>query len=354
MKRFAMILVSGALWAFASTPFAVSAADATVEIVSGGDTLTSMDVGDEAPPEVVVVGYSSPDEEGTTYALVLNTNGYVPAVIVAMGAQINEQWTYDATTSFLTLNVTSADFGGAGPFGSEGYPPGINSVMMFGIAGAVAEGQDGPPVEATGMYMATNIMQWEMLPPSETNRTFGFKLSGPEDHSGFFDFFVPNGLIGFLETTKEDLVLFVDDEQNSITFTDMEEGALFHIDVTFTNDEEESEESAEEAEQSTQAESETVTKEITTGEALPVSLAATETSVEKGKKVKLYGWVNDAGKGKKVRLMQKIGSGKFKAFRTMRTGANGYFSFKVPVSKTSKFKVLYKKSASPVKTVSVE
>ncbi|MBI2410784.1 MAG: hypothetical protein HYV32_02755 [Candidatus Kerfeldbacteria bacterium] len=336
-------------WLFPASAFA----EVNVDLVSGGDTLTLT----EDPQEqeqgstTYIFSYYTSDSVGTTYDLVYDTHGFVPVVMVTIGSMTG--WEYDAETSLLTAHVSSADLSAVLPEGQ--VPEGIN-IIMLAMAEAAEEGQDGPPNEAAGMYMATNLMQWEMIPPSEGNMQFGFRLSGSEGTTGFFDFFVPNALIDFLGTTKEDLVLFEDDDQRSISLTDTGDGALFRIQTQFT---EETVADTDAIQTTAEDDTTTITKTFAAGEAQPLSLGANKERVEAGTKVRLYGWLHNGKKGKRIVLMKKNAEGKFQKFKILKTKKNGRFDTLVKMgSDDASFRAVLKKAndnktQSPIKDITV-
>lgn len=324
----------------------------TAELLSGGDTLTPLDGVQPPNEDVAVVGYSSDDPIGTSYDLVFEVSEK-PAVVVVLGDMEEVAgWTFDDDTNQLSVSVLSADFGDIDIFEDLPEEQAPESILFLGIAFPVADGEDGPPVEATGMYMATNVMEWQMNPESGPGAGFGFTLTGPAGHEGFFKFFVPNSLIEWMDVAREDLVLFENDDQAVIESTELDDGILFNISITFQDN------AVNASSVIGAAASSDVTKIFTAKEALPVSIAANKTSVKKGQDVRLYGWLKSGKKSKKVVLQQKVGKKKWQKVKSLTTSKNGYYTTMVAVDKKTKFRFRTRTKSgsvrkSPAKTVNV-
>jgi hypothetical protein len=104
-------------------------------------------------------------------------------------------------------------------------------------------------------------------------------------------------------------------------------GALVEIDVVFT------ETNFSASSRSISSTTESVTKTISAGEQLDISLTAKNTRIKKNKKTTIFGWVKDAEEGQKVKIRRaKKGQG-FNLWRTVTTDEDGYFAVRVSSQK---------------------
>lgn len=279
-----------------------------------------------------------------------------PAMVVTPGASITPEVppTYNAETGEFVVVFTATGVQGAGEQQGQEFPEG-QGMSMIGLVGAVEEGQDGPPAEMRGGWMSTDIQQWELVPPSPELPAFGFNLTGPVGETGFLHMFIPDTLIAMLggfsgeELTVEDLAVFNGDSQASLAVTAVAGGAYIDINVIFS----------EAVTTVVSAESDTVTKEITVGEQLPISLTATKTTVGKAKPVALYGWLSTGKSKQSVTLWRKLkNSDTYVKFRTLRTKKDGYFRTRFAAKQTASYKVKYNNDGdivmSKVTTITVE
>lgn len=349
-KLFALMLLLGGSFAVL-LPQRLSAAE--VELVS--ITPDAQNVSDLMPqPEDAPAGTAffafvpapgtAEDEE---YTAVFSAD-QEPAVVVTLGTEV-ESWSYDATAG--TVTVTTIYRGGF--FGPDGEQ---DPTFVISISFPVAPGEQGPPEEATGVWMSTNITDWQMIPPQpgDEKPQFGFILTGPAGTDGFFKMFLPQSLIDLMgeymgeQLDIVDLAVFVDDEQASMAVEEVDGGALFNISITFTENTTQVEERETEGVDS-------VTKEVMAGEQLAVSLAAEKTKVKKGGSTNLFGWIKNGKKGETVTLWQKLaGETKYTKVTALKTKKNGYFVYEVTMSKTASFKVKYGSKSSSVKKVTVK
>lgn len=357
-KKFFLFLAS---CAFAFLPFFVHAASLEVIDVSGGaQDITEFVGSDDIPTDVDFHLFSG--TVGGEYTITLQVQPdddaslECPVLAVMPGADMIESWTCDAETGEVTIHAEQVEYIGDVPEGFDVF------ALVFIFAVPEDSEQDGPPAEAAGMWMSTNLSDWEMIPPSDENKTpqFGFRLSGPAGTEGFFKMFLPAGLLDFMsdmaghEIAVEDLAVFIDDDQASLSVEESQGGALIDIRVTFTDDTTVVEEGRETTGLRRTATSATVTKSIAARERKAVSLAAANAAVEKNGKTTLFGWLKEGRKGQRVTLYQKVGKGKFTEVKSLRTKKNGYYQFTVAPAKATSYKVQYKKKYSPVKKVTVE
>jgi len=124
---------------------------------------------------------------------------------------------------------------------TECYGPGNQSDRD---PGATDTSNQGPPIEARGTYMSTDILNWCVIPPQAGNGRFGFRLTGPAGDKGFFKMYMPPPLVQLLADQQgesgfsvKDLGIFNDGSQASINVQDTGDGgALVNVSVTFSSD----------------------------------------------------------------------------------------------------------------------
>lgn len=278
-----------------------------------------------------------------------------PAMVILPGGEmdLDQNWTYDSVNSQVVVNFTAS--GVKGEF-AENFPEGT-AVFVIALVPVATEGQDGPPEAMKGAWLSTNIMNWSLIAPSQEKPYFGFELTGPSGESGFLHMFIPSTVIDLLseysgkDLSAESMAVFENNDQSSATVTDVDGSAYVDINVTFTNN----------VTSPADAATTDVVKEITAGAKLPVSLAATKYSVNKGKKTTLYGWIKSGKADKTVTLWRKIkGADEYVKIATLTTDEDGYFSTKVEINKTANYKVKYKRNTgatakiSPIQKVRVK
>lgn len=327
----------------------------TAELVSitpeATDISDQMERGD-APDTIQLFGWLT--EEDVEYTAVFSVDEE-PAVAVTPGGDVSldNRPVYDADAGTYTITFTATGF-------IEGIdkdmPEGM-VVSVMGLVGAVPLGEDGPPEQMRGAWFSTNLEEWELIPPSEGNVAFGFKLTGPTGSTGFFRMFMPQGIIDLLsefsgkELTIEELAVFNGDEQASLAISEVEGGAYIDINVTFT----------EGLSTVTEPEAEgSVTKEIVVSEQLAISLAASKDTVKAGQEVRLYGWLKNGKANQDVTLWRKQkGEDNYVRWnKTLKTKKDGYFVVRFTARKTADYKVTYrsggKKMTSEERTITVK
>lgn len=294
---------------------------------------------------------------GTTdqaYELVVSVDEQ-PAMVVVNGGEmdLDQNWVYDSVGSRVIVNFTSTGLKGDDITGiPEGTAP-----FVIALVPVVEEGQDGPPEAMRGAWLSTDVMNWSLIAPSQEKPYFGFELTGPSGETGFLHMYVPSTVIDLLseysgqDLSAESMAVFENSDQSSSSVTDVDGSAYIDINVTFSNN----------ITSPAGATTTDVVKEITAGAKLPVSLAATKYSVNKGNKTTLYGWIKSGKADKTVTLWRKIkGADEYVKIDTLTTDENGYFSTKVEINKTANYKVKYKRTSgveakiSPVQKVSVK
>lgn len=269
--------------------------------------------------------------------------------LVSAGVKI-KSLNYDSATQKLTLVVRTEKF----------YPPEMKEpqpVMVFVFVKtteSTTPGQGGPPLAMAGGYVATTVLDWQIIPPKPGEASFGISLSGDEGTSGFFNMFLPPTMLAFMSqmtgknVTVEDLAIFVDNDQASTEVNELNGGAFIDINVTFT--------SGVTSTGAAGASGGSVTKKIMTKEKLPLSLAAKKEKMRKGKKVLLYGWLKSEKKNKKITIYgKKKGEKKYEKVAEVLTRKNGFYYYKFAPAETGTYfyKAVYKKKTSPKEKLKV-
>lgn len=205
---------------------------------------------------------------------------------------------------------------------------------------------EGPPLEARGSFMSTNIYAWCVIPPSETSPFFGFQLSGPSGTKGFFKKKLSAGLVGLLSTLAgktlepSNLAIYNGTYEASKSITGTEDGgALISINVKFVKTSTEVSDASKasatsESELSVKAAS-AVSKTILTSEEEELSLAPKKTTITT-KKTALYGFSSDdaAAAGTKVKI-QKVSGSKYTTVATATVASDG--SYKASINTDTLF-----------------
>ncbi len=188
--------------------------------------------------------------------------------------------------------------------------------------------QKGPPLQAAGTWMSTNINSWCVIPPNETNPFFGFKLIAPPGTKGYFRKKISPALLNLLSTLAgrtldpQSLAIFngTFEASKSITATS-DGGVLVDIKLNFASNINTLSQASNSADAISsrkiklRSTSSTVTKTVTTAEEEALSLTP-KTSQVSTSKASLFGFVDDPSlAGKKVLLQRKVSS-KIKSLRS--------------------------------------
>lgn len=347
-KSFLPVLLGlgAVIWLLAPQP-SLAFSSSLVSFSSDTAQEVPIDPGD-APTGVTVYGWFT--EPGTQYTAVFSVDEE-PAMVVAPGADLSmtTPWSYNADSKEVTVPFTAKEM-----IGGE-MPEGV-SVSMIALVPVVPEGEDGPPEAMKTGWMATNLQQWELIPPMPDAPYFGYKLSGPEGKTGFFHMFIPDAVVDLMSQmsgktiTIQELAVFNGDQQASLSIEEVEGGAFVSIKVLFSNTENSFVASSAKA----QAASTTVTKTITVRPQQTVSMTAKKTSLKKGKDVELFGWLKSGKKDQAVTIYQKkAGEKKFTAFKTAKTKKDGYYSVKFKSEKTATYKAKFQTKESSTLQVKV-
>jgi hypothetical protein len=318
---------------FVAAPLPTEAASATLDSMT--PTATDMsDMLDGLPEDVEgFLQVPTVTTEGTVYTGVFSVSEE-PLSVVTVGGKIVDSWEYDAMTGKVTVEIRYT----GGLIDPTGNPM---DAFMVALMFTPTDPTQGPPEEAQGMWMSTNLMEWEIIPPSPQNPQFGFELSGPAGYQGYFQMFLPNAVLDLMSqmTGKtleaSDLAVFVDDGQASLGIEQLADGILIDISVTFKD----------ENTQVSAAAGDNVTKSIATGEKLPLSLQARKGIIKQGKTAKLYGWVKSGKKGKTVTIWRKRPTDdEFVKRDAVTTKKDGYYEYEFTARKTAKWRSKFKKA----------
>lgn len=322
--------------------------------------------------------------KGTAYSAVFSAP-QEPSVVIGIGANISST-AFDATTQQETISFTFSDsivttdtpafpanhfiliidpgvdrVFNPQPRPEDGFrPPRLralaDTVSCLGpgnrSGSATVQTETGPPAEAAGSYMSTNLFDWCVIPPTEATPQFGFRLGAPSGKRGYFKKKLSKGLVDLLSRLAgktlqpSNLAIFNNgfEASKSITATD-DGGAIININVTFKStlttvaNSSRAALGAESARVVTSADDSTsVEKTITTSEAEPLSLTPKNTQITRTKTA-LYGFVDDisaiAGVGSRatstVTIQKKSGS-TFKTIGTATLNSDGSYSANIKTS----------------------
>lgn len=269
-----------------------------------------------------------------------------PVMLVLVGADMdaNNRWVNNGDGT-ITVNFLSREL-----IDSNADLPEGSTISIIALVPAVELGEDGPPQEMNGSYLATNVSSWQLIPPTENSVSFGYQLSGPAGEKGYIHMFMPDSLIDLMsqfsgkDLAIKDLAVYNDDSQYSLAVDAVAGGALVNVNVIFS----------EGNTVNPTALSSTITKKVTVEEKLPISLAAKKVSVKENNKTKLYGWLKSGAKNKVVRIYKKVGNNEYELWKKAQTGKNGYFFQEVTVTENAKYKAKYNGKISPIVQISVK
>jgi hypothetical protein len=266
-------------------------------------------------------------EIGETYDLEFTITDECPVIVLLLGGTMtaDENWSCDEEAGTMAASFTITDM--IDPF--EGNVEEGSAIVSMSFTYQSTDPMMGPTAADAGIWMNTDVQQWQMVYPNGDNPRFGFSLTGPAGGTGYFKMFIPAGLINqlgqFSGQTLEptDLAVFNGDQQSSLAITEVNGGALVEIDVVFT------ETNFTATNLSISSDSESVTKTISAGEQLDISLTSEKTKIKEGKETTLFGWVKDAAAGQKVKIRRAKKGQDFKVWQTVTTDKDGYFEINV-------------------------
>lgn len=384
------MLVALSLLTLVSTSGAIAQYRVTLTSITPAVTDISSQFTDRSPRSVF---FFLRGEIGTTYNAVFSVTDQ-PSVTVGVGIDISAL-SYDPGAKTISMTFTfvrpfvakpgsrpfprnsfliTFDPGKAQPFGSSAsgsaaagqgaevdcYGPG-NTKDRATQGSSTAAAEQGPPREARGTYMSTDILSWCVAPPKPGVGTFGFKLSGPKGTEGFFKMYVPPPLVQLLAQqqgrgsfTPDDLAIFNGSSEASVDVTPAGGGGvLINIKTTFDSNSTivtprsgSLQRNRVSVPHTAQASTEQVTKFLKLGEREPLSLAPNKFKLT-GSSVTLYGFVTDKDQlaGQTVKLFDVTSS---KLVRTKATtlklvasstiSSSGSYSVTVKKTKISSLK----------------
>ncbi len=306
------------------------------------DITSYVDSGSTPPSGTVLTVFDgSANAFGSTYTAVYNVDASPAAVVVTAGEL--DQWSYDATAGQVTIQFEhtgfvegAADFGPTDPFAIALIPADDTAVS-------------GPPSALTGMAMSTNLLEWSLIPPSADHPYFGFDFSGPAGSEAFIRLFIPDTGIDLLsslagkELTVDDLAVFLNDDQASMSITEVDTGIEVFVYIKFSDDKV----------AIIPADSE-VSKSVTIREQANVSLTANKKTVAKGDRTKLFGWIKHAKADQTIVIKRKqAGESGYTEIDRVKTNSDGYYKSTIKVNKTANYIVTYKTHKSKKLTVTV-
>ena len=145
-----------------------------------------------------------------------------------------------------------------------------------------------------------------------------------------------------------DVAVFDGDSQASLDITEVVGGALFELNVVFS----------ESTTVTPSAKNTSVTKTLTVQEKQPISLAANKSELKQGKQFRLFGWLKNSKSKQTVTVWRKkTGEKNFTKVDTLTSNTDGYFKETYTARKTASYKVKYRKNSktisSDVTTVTV-
>ncbi|MCB9030379.1 MAG: hypothetical protein H6619_04950 [Deltaproteobacteria bacterium] len=190
-----------------------------------------------APAGVVMYAFRGSGNLGERYTALFDVSEF-PATVVTVGAR-PVSVSFNPMDSKLRVIFDYAALKLSDDQKNEDFS--YNSLFLIGLEGAAGPGELGPPQAARGMFMGTNVLEWQLIPPTSDNPKFGFQLSGPQDDTAFFRMFIPNTLIDHLsglagETiSASELAVYDGDDQASLAVFDTGDGALLDVNVVFSD-----------------------------------------------------------------------------------------------------------------------
>lgn len=308
---------------------------AAAEVISTGGAIDITETAHLLSPDENTTVFGFEGEDDAAYDMVFSVDNE-PTLIVTAGADMTNahDWEYDATTGQLTMHVTYK-----GIVTDDNDP--TNSDHMFIVTFTFAnetEGDGSTPTEMDGVGMATNMLQWLVIPPTSDAPYYGFQLTGTPGTTGFFHMFIPStGIEHLSNVSGEDLdpdsmAVFVDEQQASLNVTEVDGGAYINVNVTFDEDL-----------LGVSSSDSSIIKTVTAGPKEPLSLVAKKNSLSKGGTNRLYGWTEQTKAGQAVVIYRKLkGESKFTVWKTVETNSEGYYKVKYTAKKTGEYKAKYK------------
>jgi len=287
---------------------------------------------------------------GTRYTAVFSADAD-PSTVIGVGANIDST-SFDANTKRLTVSfvfdrqvigeegkpVPDTEFQiiidpGVSrdltpkPRPNDGFsPPARKSAAStsstsecYGPANKAPRAPDemGPPLQAAGTFMSTNIASWCEIPPTAENPFFGFRFIAPSGTSGYVKKKISPGLLALLSTLAgraldaTSLAVFnTGFEASKSVVSTPDGGVLITLTFDFLATATQLKDAASSSARSVGSRAtSSVSKTILTAEEEPLSLSPTDSKVTTTK-TSLYGFVGDPSlvAGKSVSIQRKSGS----------------------------------------------
>lgn len=305
--------------------------------------------------EQVLRAYQYTSLVGTDYTLEFSVSDTEDAAIerlpflISVGTKISS-YTLDTTTQKITLSIKTQKF----------YPPQAKEsvpIMVFVFVpttGSLSPEEPGLPHAMSGGYVATTVLNWKILPPEKREPGMGVSLSGEKGSSGYFNMFVPAAMFDFMKqmtgkkSSVKDLAVFIDNEQASVSVTELNGGGFIDINITFTSGDTSTADALGAAKK--------ITKKVVAKNKLALSLATRKERIKTGKSARLYGWLKTGKRNQEITLLRKKkGESSFQEITKVETKKRGYFSYKTQCNETGTFyyKAIYKSKKSPATILKV-
>lgn len=268
------------------------------------------------------------------------TIGAEPAVLIVSGGEMANtnlpatNFMYDESTDEVTVTFVPTELLQVGEF--ENNAPDGQTQVILGLIWPTDGTTGGPDENSVGIAFYTNMQEWSINNSDGDHNGYGFGLNGASGTTGRFTMFLPDASISSLgdDVTSDDVTVYEDGVQTINSITAVEGGGLIDIVTSFT-------ENGTDAEL---AENNGVSKSFLAAEKDKLSLGSNKYSLRKGGSATLYGWLNrDTNRNKSITIWRKADTDElYKKIDTIKTNRNGYYSSKITVRKSARFKVKYK------------
>lgn len=320
------------------------------------------------------------DNEGEEYQVVFNVSEQPAMVFVSGGTMtLDSNWTYDEEAGQITVNYTAVQIEQISQNSEKSWED-DQTLTVIAVSFPVAEGENGPGESMIGSWIATPFQEWTLITPTENSNKMGARVQGDAGASGSFAMFIPDTAVTTIgendgaeegEFDENNMGIFEDDSQVSGDIESVEGGAFVSFTTTLPEETsdggdqsceegvppEDCEEGDQQAQTFTVQEGPGVAQNVVVKPRLPINMVVSDTSVKKGKKITINGWIKSGKKGQDIRLfrkpVKKNKKTKFTVFKNKKTTAGGKFRFTVKVKKKMKLRAQFKKQKSDAVTISV-